>query len=89
MQIIQIEIYCIKIILYKNDIDTFDHHNYFKNNFTTILRHARNNNFHIKFTKFSNNSMDSWKTVNSQMRCKNTSNDVILNHNGSSVSDPG
>ena len=73
---------------YKNGIVTFDHYYYFKNNFTTTLRHARNNYFQRKFTECSNNSMDTWKTLNSLIRCKNTNKDVILNHNGSSVSDP-
>ena len=29
-----------------------------------------------------------WETLNSLIRCKNTSKDVILNHNGLTVSDP-
>ena len=36
---------------YKNGIVTFDHYNSFKNNFTTTLRHARNNYFQRKFTE--------------------------------------
>ena len=32
--------------------------------------------------------MDTWKTLNSLIRYKNTSKDIILNHNGSTVSDP-
>ena len=36
----------------------------------------------------SNNSRDTWKTLNSLIRYKNTSKDIILNHNGSTVSDP-
>ena len=34
----------------------------------------------------SNNSRDTWKTLNSLIRCRNTSKDVTLNHNGSSIS---
>ena len=71
-----------------NGIVTFDHYNYFKNNFTTTLCHARNNYFQRKFREWSNNSNDTWKTLNSLIRYKNTSKDVILNHNGSTVSDP-
>ena len=59
-----------------------------KNNFTTTLRHARNNYFQIKFTESSNNARDTWKTLNSLIRHKNTSKDVILNHGGFTVSDP-
>ena len=73
---------------YKNGIVTFDHYNSFKNNFTTTLCHARNNYFQRIFTECSNNSRDTWKTLNSLIRNKNTSKDVILNHNGSTVSDP-
>ena len=51
-----------------------------KNNFTTTLRHARNNYFQRKFTECSNNSRDTWKTLNSLIQYKNTSKDVILNH---------
>ena len=41
-----------------------------------------------KFTEYSNNySRDTWNTLYSLNLCKNTSNDVILNHNGSRVSD--
>ena len=47
---------------YKNDIVTFDSYNSFKNNFTTTLRHARNNYFQRKFTECLNNSRDTWKT---------------------------
>ena len=72
---------------YKNGIVTFDHYNSFKSNFTTTLRHARNNYFQRKFTKCSNNSRDTWKTLNSLIRY-GCSKDVILNHNGSTVSDP-
>ena len=36
----------------------------------------------------SNNSRNTWKTLNSLIRYKNTSKDVILNHDGSTVSDP-
>ena len=32
--------------------------------------------------------MESWKTLNSLIQRKNTSKDEILNHNGSTVSDP-
>ena len=74
--------------LYKNGIVAFDHYNSFKNNFTTTLRHARNNYFQRKFTECSNNSRDTWKTLNSLIRYKNPSKDIILNHNGSTVSDP-
>ena len=48
---------------YKNGIVTFDHYNSFKNNFTTSLRHARNNYFQRKFTECSNNLKDTWKTL--------------------------
>ena len=70
---------------YKNTIVSFDHYNSFKNNFTTTLHHARNNYFQRKFTECSNNSMDTWKTLNSLIWYKNTS---ILNHDGSTVSYP-
>ena len=73
---------------YKNGIVSFDHYNSFKNNFTTTLRHGRNNYFQRKFTECLNNSRDNRKTLHSLIRCKNTSKDVILNHNGSTVSDP-
>ena len=72
---------------YKNGIVTFDHYNSFKNNFTTTLCHARNNYFQKKFTECSNNSRDTWKTLNSLIRYKNTNMDIILNHNGFTVSD--
>ena len=42
--------------LCKNGIVTFDQYNSFENNFTTTLRHARNNYFQRKFTECSNNS---------------------------------
>ena len=61
---------------------------FFKNNFTTTLRHARNNYFERKFTGCSNNSRDTCKTLNSLIRYKNMSKDIILNHNCSTVSDP-
>ena len=35
----------------------------------------------------SNNSRDTWKTLNILIRYKNTSKDVIINHYGSTVSD--
>ena len=73
---------------YKNGIVTFDHYNSFKNNFTTTLCHARNNYFQRKLAECSNNSRDTWKTLNSLIRYKNNSKDVILSHNGSKVSDP-
>ena len=73
---------------YKNGIVTFDHYNSSKNNFTTTLRHARTNYFQGKFTECSNNSRDTWKTLNSLIRYENTSQDVILNHNGATPSDP-
>ena len=73
---------------YKNGIVSFDHYNSFKYNFTTTLRHAINNYFQRKFTECSNNSRDTWKTLNSLIRYKNTSKDVILNHDGSTVSNP-
>ena len=73
---------------YKNSLVTFNHYNSFKNNFTLLLCHARNNYFQRKFTEFSNNSRDTWKTLNSLIRCKNTSKVVILNHNGFTGSDP-
>ena len=72
---------------YKNGT-TFDHYNSFKNNFTTTLRLAKNSYFQRKFTECSNNSRDTWKTLNSLIRCRKTSKDVTLNHNGSSISDP-
>ena len=62
---------------YKNNSVTFDHYNSFKNNFTATLCHARNNHFQREFTEFSNNSIDTWKTLNILIRCKNTSKDVI------------
>ena len=71
-----------------NGIVTFDHFNYFKNNFTTTRHLAKNNNFQRKFTECSNNSRDTWKTLNSLIRPKNTSKYVTLNHTGYSVSDP-
>ena len=58
------------------------------NNFTTTPPLAKNNYFPRKFTECSNNSRDTWKALNGLIRCKNTSKDVILNHNGSSVSGP-
>ena len=73
---------------YKNGIVAFDHYNSIKNNFTTTLRHARNNYFQRKFIECSNNSRDTWKTLNSLIRYKNNNKDVILKHNGSTVSDP-
>ena len=73
---------------YKNGIVTFDRYNSFKNNITTTLRHARNNYFERKFTECSNKSRDTWKTLNSLIWYKNNSKDVILKHNGSTVSDP-
>ena len=69
---------------YKNGIVTFDH---FKNNFTTTLCLGKNSYFQRKFTECSNNSRDTWKTLNSLFRYKNTNKDVTLNHNGSSISD--
>ena len=59
-----------------------------KNNFTTTLCHAKYNYFQRKFIECSNNSRDTWEILNSFIRYKNTSKDVILNHNGSTVSDP-
>ena len=44
--------------------------------------------FQKKFTECSNNSRDTWKTLISLIRYKNTSKDIIRNHNGSTVSDP-
>ena len=41
----------------------------------------------LPFTDYSNNSTDTWQTLNSFNLCKNTSKDVILNHNGSTVSE--
>ena len=73
---------------YKNGTVTFDNYNSFKNNFTTTLGHARNNYFQRKFTACSNNSRETWKTLNSLIRYTNNSKDVIQNHNGSTVSDP-
>ena len=72
---------------YKNGIVTIDHYNSFNNNFTTTLRHARKNYFQRKLTECSNNSRDTRKTLNSLIRYKNDSKDVILNHNGSTVSE--
>ena len=73
---------------YKNGTVTFDHYNSFKNNFTTTLRLAKDSYFQRKFTECSNNSRDTWKTLNCSIRCKKTSKDVTLNHNGSPNSDP-
>ena len=73
---------------YKNGIVSFDHYNSFKNNFTTTLRHARNNYFQRKFTECSNNLRDTKKTLNSLIRYKNTSKEVILKKDGSTVSNP-
>ena len=50
---------------YKKGIVTFDHYNYFNNNFKTTLRHAINNYFQRKFPECSNNSRDTWKPLNS------------------------
>ena len=72
---------------YKNGIVTFDHYNSFKHNFTTALRLAKNKYFQRKFTECSNNSRDTWKALNSLIRCKNTRKDLTLNHNGSSIND--
>ena len=52
------------------------------------LRHAGNNYFQRKFAECSNNSRDIWKILNSLILYKNTSKDVMLNHDGSTVSDP-
>ena len=41
-----------------------------------------------KNSECSNNARDTWKTLNSLIRHKNTSKDLILNHSGSTVSDP-
>ena len=49
---------------YKNGTVTFDHYNSFKNNLTTTLRLAKNSHFQRKFTECSNNSKDTWKTLN-------------------------
>ena len=73
---------------YKNRTVTFDHYDSFKNNFTTTLRLAKNIYFQRKFTECSNNSRDTWKTLNCLIRSKKTSKDVTLNHNSSSISDP-
>ena len=72
---------------YKNGTVTFDHYNSFKKNFTTTLRLAKSSYFQRKFTECSNNSRDTWKTLNCLIRSKKTSKDVTLNHNGSSISD--
>ena len=72
---------------YINGTVTFDHYNSFKNNFTTTLRLAK-----IAISRgnseCSNNSRVTWKTLNCLIRCKKTSKDVTLNHNGSPISDP-
>ena len=73
---------------YKIGIVTFDHYNSFENNFTTTLRLAKNSYFQRKVPECSNNSRDTWKTLNLLIRCKKTSKDLTLNHNGSSISDP-
>ena len=73
---------------YNKGIVAFDHYNYFKNNFSTTLRLDKNNYFQRKFTECSNNLRETWKTLNSLIRCKNTSKDVTLIHNGFSISDP-
>ena len=63
---------------YHNVSVTFDHYNALKNNFTTTLRLTKNNYFQRKFTEWSNSSRDTWTTLNSLIRRKNTSEDVIL-----------
>ena len=63
---------------YKNGIVTFGHYNSFKNNFTTTLHLAKNSYFQRKFIDCSNNSRDTWKTLNYLIRCKKTSKDVTL-----------
>ena len=73
---------------YKNGIVTFDHYNSFKNNLTITLRLAKNSYFQRKFIECSDNSRDTWKTLNGLIRCKKTSKDLTLNHNASSISDP-
>ena len=73
---------------YTNGTVPFDHYNSFENNFTTTLCLAKNNYFQRKFTECSNNSRDTWKILNCLIRCKKTSKDVTLNHNGSPISDP-
>ena len=65
---------------YKNGTVTFDHYNPLKNNFTTTLRLAKNSYFQRKFAECSNNSRDTWKTLNCLIRCKKTSKDATLNH---------
>ena len=73
---------------YKNGTFTFDHYNSFMNNFTTTLRLAKISYLQRKFTECSNNSRDTWKTLNCMIRCKKKGKDVTLNHNGSPISDP-
>ena len=74
---------------YKNSIATFEHHKYFKNNFTHTLRLSRNNYFQIKFTQSARITQGTpWVLSNRLIRCKNRSKDVILNPNGSIVSEP-
>ena len=73
---------------YKNDIVSFDHYNSFKNNFTTTLHHARNNYFQRNSRSARIIQGTPGKSLNSLIRYKNTSKDAILNHDGSTVSDP-
>ena len=70
---------------YKNGTVSFDHYNSFKKQFHNYSTSCRNNYFQRKFTECSNNSRDTWKALNSLIRHKNTSKDVILNHGGSTV----
>ena len=55
---------------YKNGTVTLDHYNSFKNNFTTTLRLAKNSYFPRRFTECSNNSRDTWNTLNCLIRCR-------------------
>ena len=71
-------------MLHGLDLTESGHDTY--NNFTTALRLAKNNYFQRKFTECSNNSRDTWKTLNSLILCKNRSKDITLNHNGSAIS---
>ena len=58
------------------------------NNFTTTLRVLLKITISRENSQSANISGYTWKTLNSLIRCKNTSKDVTLNHNGSSISHP-
>ena len=66
--------------LYDNGIVTFDNYNYFQH----ISISRENSQSALKIHSLPK---DTWKTLNSLIRCKNMSKDVTPNHNGSSISD--